>query len=65
MLIRCNFCSQALTRPGGLLFGPPDDEGKSLKQHLCFPCWDVVSVAMRPTKELLALRLATEVKGKP
>lgn len=37
--INCSACHQTLTEPGGLLFGPPDEEDQSHKQHLCQRCY--------------------------
>lgn len=42
LVIHCDRCSDRLTAPGGLLFSPPDDEGKVTKLHLCAGCFRTI-----------------------
>lgn len=37
--VPCDICTKPLDRPGGLVFGPPDDYGNTKKRHVCVPCW--------------------------
>ena len=39
--LECEVCKQPIDRPGGLLFGPPDD-GRCRKIHVCHSCWFAV-----------------------
>jgi hypothetical protein len=32
-------CEGVLTRPGALLFGPPNERSQVKKLHVCVPCW--------------------------
>lgn len=34
----CDDCGEVLVALGGLLFGPPDSDGKTTKHHLCVDC---------------------------
>ena len=36
---KCDFCGLELEELGGLLFSPPDVEGKAIKSHLCVKCY--------------------------
>lgn len=38
----CSFCGAPQEAPGGLLFGPPDAEGRCQKLHACLDCWPEV-----------------------
>lgn len=37
-LPRCDRCGGAQERPGALIFGPPDVQGKVTKTHICVDC---------------------------
>ena len=38
----CDKCKSRLDDFGGLLFSPPDDEGKVKKWHLCRKCYEAI-----------------------
>jgi hypothetical protein len=33
-------CKKQIVRPGGLIFGPPDENDKSEKAHICEDCYE-------------------------
>jgi hypothetical protein len=35
----CDFCGNELVEFGGLLFSPPDADGRVDKQHVCVECY--------------------------
>ncbi|MCH7850537.1 MAG: hypothetical protein IH845_02735 [Nanoarchaeota archaeon] len=37
---KCDICLKELEDFGGLLFSPPDIEGKVIKNHLCGECYN-------------------------
>ena len=39
MDIKGNKCLESRTSPGALVFGPPDEDSRTDKYHLCTPCW--------------------------
>ena len=39
MKIICNLCKRKLTRPGALIFSPPDDHDWCAKIHICYDCY--------------------------
>lgn len=41
--INCSACRAELVSSGGLLFGPPDEEDQTTKQHLCTRCYMVLN----------------------
>lgn len=45
--IRCNRCDTYLRSPGGLFFGPPDENDQATKLHLCATCADDVELFIR------------------
>lgn len=38
--VRCDCCHKELNRPGALIFGPPEEDGTVLKEHICYDCYD-------------------------
>ncbi|MFA5107751.1 MAG: hypothetical protein WC497_05520 [Patescibacteria group bacterium] len=46
----CFFCHKPQTKPGGLLFGPPNDEDCSRKIHVCVDCWSNINPYPRTAK---------------
>lgn len=46
--IKCDMCSEDLIEEGGLLFGPPNFESVSLKEHLCHTCYGRVRKSSVP-----------------
>lgn len=40
--VECGCCGKVLTEPGGLLFGPPEEDDRTKKTHLCAWCFGVV-----------------------
>lgn len=42
----CSKCGTELTEFGGLLFSPPDADGRSKKWHLCRTCYDEVAATL-------------------
>lgn len=43
MKIKCNRCQQVLTKPGALVFSPPE-ENVSIKFHICDECWPQIAM---------------------
>jgi len=37
--VKCDGCWEELTEPGAVVFGPPDQRGRSAKLHICVGCW--------------------------
>lgn len=44
--VKCNKCGRDLEKPGGLLFGPPQEGGWCHKLHLCIDCYREVAWAI-------------------
>lgn len=40
--IKCEVCPRTLKRSGGLVFSPPDKEGKTEKHHICIRCYGIL-----------------------
>ena len=40
----CNFCGKKLIKFGGILFSPPDKNGKTDKYHICESCYIYITV---------------------
>jgi hypothetical protein len=38
----CDKCKKELTKFGAILFGPPDDNGKTKKWHICKSCYEKI-----------------------
>ena len=54
MIIICDFCCKELAEPGALFFSPPYEDGKTMKFHICKPCWDSDNFTFqrKPTRQL-------------
>jgi hypothetical protein len=38
--VTCDYCGKPLTKPGALIFTPPDPRTRQcMKIHVCAPCW--------------------------
>ena len=46
--IDCDKCHRPLGEPGGLLFDPPDSEGRARKHHICVRCLVGVHALLKP-----------------
>lgn len=46
MKISCDICGAKLLVPGALIFGPPDNEWKVRKLHVCIFCWPMVEMLL-------------------
>lgn len=39
---KCDSCGLELQEYGAILFGPPDEENKVVKNHLCVSCYEEI-----------------------
>lgn len=60
MDVICNRCQQDLTKPGALLFSPPNQGSKVMKLHLCIKCYGIVMSSIQDI-ELRTSRPADEI----
>jgi hypothetical protein len=51
--INCSLCNKELMRLGGLIFSPADENGITLKYHICQKCFKGLQGTMNRMKELL------------
>lgn len=54
----CDLCNKISDELGGLIIGPPDDIGMTLKEHICVECYerDFEFDKQRLTREIDELR---------
>lgn len=43
----CDICEQVQVALGAVAFGPPDENGRCEKLHVCVKCWKKVKYALR------------------
>jgi hypothetical protein len=48
--IKCDLCKELLTKPGALLFSPPNQRGYVKKFHLCQGCYSGFILPLEPLK---------------
>lgn len=51
--INCRLCNRGLKELGGLIFSPPDEEGRVYKYHICKKCFKSLQGTMDRMSELL------------